>query len=444
MNPRFEIGLNRLVKWLVVLGFFTLPYTHLKWMPNLGTTRPLSLVFFALAFGLLLIRQMAVNRFNLRAWWHWPKTWEGWPVLRWWLWLLGMGVISAAITPFYGLPVQALTRLMGYLAIFITLFFAAYSLAHYGIHSVARWIFLGYLPVLVYALVETAAYLNVAWALNFILWFRTEFIVSFHYSYRLSLMATEPSFIGFQLVLMYMLLPFVTEKWLKWCCGLLIGLILIFTLSGTVYILTIIYLGLWFLFSLRRRYLVRLTVISASISALLIAFNKFMPAVHAFIDHLSTVAFSLERLSNMSISASIRFNYLMNLVYAMIETHGLGLGIGQYGYFWRDIYLRHIDYTRFDRYGEVQRALFIPGAYMKPWSVILGIGVDLGLIGLALLLGFFWQVYRALSGPRLRALFFACLVGLAGAYPIVTPHIWLALGLMAALGTSQKVEKIAK
>ena len=205
MNPRFEIGLNRLVKWLVVLGFFTLPYTHLKWMPNLGTTRPLSLVFFALAFGLLLIRQMAVNRFNLRAWWHWPKTWEGWPVLRWWLWLLGMGVISAAITPFYGLPVQALTRLMGYLAIFITLFFAAYSLAHYGIHSVARWIFLGYLPVLVYALVETAAYLNVAWALNFILWFRTEFIVSFHYSYRLSLMATEPSFIGFQLVLMYML-----------------------------------------------------------------------------------------------------------------------------------------------------------------------------------------------------------------------------------------------
>jgi hypothetical protein len=134
----------------------------------------------------------------------------------------------------------------------------------------------------------------------------------------------------------------------------------------------------------------------------------------------------------------------MNLVYAMIETHGLGLGIGQYGYFWRDIYLRHIDYTRFDRYGEVQRALFIPGAYMKPWSVILGIGVDLGLIGLALLLGFFWQVYRALSGPRLRALFFACLVGLAGAYPIVTPHIWLALGLMAALGTSQKVEKIAK
>ena len=146
----------------------------------------------------------------------------------------------------------------------------------------------------------------------------------------------------------------------------------------------------------------------------------------------------------MTISASIRLNYLMNLVYAMIETRGLGLGIGQYGYFWRDIYLRHIDYTRFDRYGEVQRALFTPGEYMKPWSVILGIGVDLGLAGLALLAGFFWQVFRSLSTPRMRALFFACLVGLAGAYPIVTPHIWLVLGLMAAIGMAAKVENSAK
>ena len=444
MNLRYENAVNRVVKWLVVAGCITLPYTHFKWLPNLGNTRPLGLVFFAMAFGVLLVRQMAVHRLDLKIWWKWPVTWDGWPVLRWWLWLLVLGAISAAITPFYGLPVEALTRLVGYLAIFITLFIAFYSLPRYGIRSIARWIFLGYLPVLAYAVIETVALFQVPWAFNFVLWFRAEFLVPFHYNYRVSLMATEPSFVGFQLLLIFLLLPFVSENWLRWCGWLLIGVILIFTLSGTVYMLTAIYLALYGLFSLSRRYLVRLTIISASISSLLILFNKFVPAVPAFIDNLSGAAFSLTRITNMTISASIRLNYLMNLVYAMIETRGLGLGIGQYGYFWRDIYLRHIDYTRFDRYGEVQRALFTPGEYMKPWSVILGIGVDLGLAGLALLAGFFWQVFRSLSTPRMRALFFACLVGLAGAYPIVTPHIWLVLGLMAAIGMAAKVENSAK
>ena len=148
MNLRYENAVNRVVKWLVVAGCITLPYTHFKWLPNLGNTRPLGLVFFAMAFGVLLVRQMAVHRLDLKIWWKWPVTWDGWPVLRWWLWLLVLGAISAAITPFYGLPVEALTRLVGYLAIFITLFIAFYSLPRYGIRSIARWIFLGYLPMI--------------------------------------------------------------------------------------------------------------------------------------------------------------------------------------------------------------------------------------------------------------------------------------------------------
>jgi hypothetical protein len=441
MNPQFDHVINRLVRWLVVLGCFTLPYTHLKWMPDLGTTRPLSLVFFALAFGALLIRQVAVNRLNLRAWWHWPATWDGWPMLRWWLGLLALGAVSAAITPLYGLPVQALTRLLGYMGIFITLFFAAYSVPRYGIQTIARWIFLGYLPVLVYALLEMAGALSVAWATDFVLWFRDEFLVPFHYGNRVALMTTEPSLVAFQMLLLCLLVPYVAEKWLRWCGIILIVVILGFTLSGTVYVLAVIYFGLWFLFSLRRRNLIRLTAVTAFLSTLLVAFYQLIPGIAVFIDRIATAVFSTDRLSSMTVSATIRLNYLLNLVYALIETRGLGLGIGQYGYFWRDIYLRHIDYTRFDRDGEMWAALFVPGDYMKPYSAILGIGVDLGLFGLALLAGFFWQVYRALSGPRLRALFFACLAGLAGAYPIVTPHIWLALGLMTAFGVPKKVEK---
>ena len=69
--------------------------------------------------------------------------------------------------------------------------------------------------------------------------------------------------------------------------------------------------------------------------------------------------------------------------------------------------------------------------------------VDLGLVGLGLLLGFFWEVYRALAAPRHRALFFACLAALVGAYPIVTPHVWLALALMAGLGLAARRKQAA-
>jgi hypothetical protein len=146
MVSRLDTVLNRPIKWLVILGFFCLPYTHLKWIPDLGTTRPISSVFFALAFGLVVIQGAISNKFGLKKWLRWPQSWDNWPVLRWWVWLIGLGMISAAITPFYGLPIQALIRLLGYLAIFSTLFMAAYSLPRFGIRSIARWTLLGYLP----------------------------------------------------------------------------------------------------------------------------------------------------------------------------------------------------------------------------------------------------------------------------------------------------------
>jgi len=259
----------------------------------------------------------------------------------------------------------------------------------------------------------------------------------------MALMTTESSFVGFQLLLLLLLLPYVAEKWLKWCGWAVVLLCLVFTKSGTVVVLAAVYFGLWGLFSLRRRLLVWLAAaVSAATGAAILA-NGLSPAVRTAASRLVGAVFSVYRLKRMSISFQIRYHYLINLVYALQETHGVGLGIGQYGYFWKAIYLRHIDYTQFDPTGEMAQALSTTGSYMKPWSAILGIGVDLGIIGLALLVGFFWQVYRALAGPRHRALFFACLVGLAWAYPIITPHIWLALALMAGLGLEQKQKKVA-
>jgi hypothetical protein len=444
MKSFYENGLNRAIHWLVVLGFLGLPYTHFKWMPDLGTTRPVSAVFFALAFGLVMLQALATNGLSLRKWWGWTLAWEYWKALRWWVWLIGLGILSAAITPFYGLPVQALIRLLGYLAIFVTLFMAFYSLPRYGIQTIARWTAWGYLPVLAYAVVETLAILKLSWAIQFILWFRAEFLFPFAWGNRLSLMATEPSFVGFQALLLALLLPFVPEKWLRWCGWVLIGLCVVLTASGTLFVMAGGYLGLWLLFSLRRRDLARLTGATTGLGLAALAANWLVPQVQLQIKNLLEQVFSIGRFSNMSISFQIRLNYVLNLVYAILETHGLGLGMGQYGYFWREIYLRHIDTSRFDRYGEVAKALTGTVEYMKPWSVLLGVGVDLGVAGLVLLSGFFWQVYRLLARSRHRALFFACLAGLAGAYPIVTPHLWLALALMAGIGSEQKKAAAAR
>ena len=338
---------------------------------------------------------------------------------------------------------QALIRLLGYFAIFVTLFMAAYSLPRFGIHSIARWTLVGYLPVLVYSIFEALGTLKISWAYHFILWFRAEFLVSFPWGVRLALFTTEPSFVGFQILLIAFLLPFVAARWLRWTGIALILMSVVFSQSGTIYVLAAVVLILWGLFSLNRRTLSRLAATVLGLGGAAVLANALLPVVQPTIFKLAVSLFSFERLENMMISFQIRFHYILNILYAIIDTKGLGLGIGQYGYFWKEIYLKYIDYRQFDPGDEMARALTVPGEYMKPWSVILGIGVDLGLIGLGLLIGFFWQLYRCLNEPRQRAFFFACLVALAGAYPIITPHVWLALGLMAGIGLEQRRGKPA-
>jgi hypothetical protein len=440
MNKR----LDAVIKCLIVVGFFTLPYTHIKWVPDLGTTRPVSLFFFTAAFGLVMLRGVVANYRTPKRFIQWMWGWDDWPMLRWWVGLLILGGLSAFATFFYGLPVQAFIRLLGYFAIFVTLFIGAYSLGRFGINAIARWIMLGYLPVLVYALIEVLSIQGNAWAWMVVSWVRNNFIVPFGYSGRLTLLSTEPSFLAFQLVLFLLVLPFVTEKWLRWCGWLLVAICLVYSKSATVLGLSIIYIMLWGLFSLRRAALAWVTGIVVGVIGAIVLFTWLVPAFYELSNSTAIVEniFKHSRLNGWILSGSIRLSYILNLFYAILDTHGLGLGIGQYGLFWKDIYLRHINYRAFDITGEVAYTLASPG-YMKPWSAILGVGVDLGLAGLVLLGGFFWQVYRSLASPRHRAFFLTCLVALFSPYPIVTPHIWLALALMAGVSSISKMEKFA-
>ena len=463
-----------LLKGLIVLGWLTLPFTHLRWLPNFGLTRPLTAILFTGVLGMLVLRGVVV---------HWAAIWKrtaprflidrlaelpgGWRLLRWWLALLALGVISAALIPLYGNFVQALNRLLGYTIILAYVTVALFSLKAYGMRSLARWIAAGYLPVLLYGVVEALAICGAPWAYAVVMWVRGNLLVSHPWVGRLALFTTEPSFASFHLVLLGAIFPYlpgraekkkvphrsggrspiphwngewVESLWVWVLRGVVLGVILltiVFSTSGTLFVMLVGWMGGWLLFSLPRRWLVRLAV--AAVLLILAAGAAWMlvPGLSDQAGDLWLTLWSTRRMSDMRLSITIRGAYIASVIWAIIETFGLGLGIGQYGHFWREIYLRHIDYQAFDVTGEVGRMLASSG-YMRPWSVIFGLGADLGLVGMALFGGFIANTWQACQGAGAsaygRALIIAGLLALVGTYPIVTPHVWLALALLGGLG----------
>jgi hypothetical protein len=458
-----------LLKGLIVLGWLTLPYTHLRWLPNFGLTRPLTAILFTGALGMLVLRGVVM---------HWAAIWKrtaprflidrlaelpgGWRLLRWWLALFALGVISAALTPLYGNFIQALNRLLSYTIILAYVAVALFSLKTYGIRSLARWIAAGYLPVLLYGAVEALAIGGMSWALGVVAWVRGNLLVSHPWVGRLALFTTEPSFASFHLVLLGVIFPYLRAgapkkkiphrngEWLEglwvWVLrGVVLGvslLTIVFSTSGTLFVMLAGWIGSWLLLGLPRRWLVRLAGAAALLALAGGVAWLVVPGLADQAGDLWLALWSTRRMNDMRLSITIRGAYIASVIWAIIETRGLGLGIGQYGYFWREIYLRHIDYRAFDVTGEVGRMLASTG-YMRPWSVIFGLGADLGLVGMALFGGFIantWQACRGAGASAYgRALIIAGLLALVGTYPIVTPHVWLALALLGgrALGRGE-------
>jgi hypothetical protein len=57
-SPKDSSLLARIIHILIVTGWVLLPLSHFKWLPELGTTRPLSALPFGLAFAGLLLAQL--------------------------------------------------------------------------------------------------------------------------------------------------------------------------------------------------------------------------------------------------------------------------------------------------------------------------------------------------------------------------------------------------
>lgn len=433
-SPAFDRSKSNFIKVLIMLGWLLLPLSHLKWLPELGTTRPLSSILFVLAFAAILLTEFrrGGQPISPRGVWNFANThlrqMAGWQFLRCWAVMLILGVLSAAATYFYGSFFQALNRLLGYLLIFVFIYIALYSLQTYPIETIARWAVIGYMPVLLYAVFEALAILNVPWTISVVLFVRHWLVVPFLWVSRLSLLTTEPSFVGFQLLLLAALFPYVKEKPLRSGILALIVLALIFTQSATFIGLVIIYFVFLFLFTAKPRTLAGVAAAGGLAGVTAWVTYSLAPIIWNHI--LSPIrSLSIPRLDGLRVSMGIRWSYILNLIYVLIETRGLGLGIGQYGLYWKEIYLRHIDYKAFDIFGEVTNALN-SSEYMRPWSVVLGIGADLGLIGMLLFFAFLIQIFRLARTPHERALIITSFFALLSAYPIVTPHVWLALALL--------------
>jgi len=347
----------------------------------------------------------------------------GWYGIKLFLVFIFLGVVSALLTVVYGNPYQAAVRLLGYFIVFATLYGTALGVQRYGITLVARWIVAGYAITGIYALFEVAAILGVAPAYSLIMLVRDVMVVPFPWSGRVALLATEPSFVAFQCVLLIYLFPKVRRVWEQTVIVWVVLAALVFGRSLMVLLCVLSYSV--FLLAFSRGVFVKVGV---GILVFCAAFGGKL-----LISEFGTWSLFSRFMSVLSdVSFNIRWSYVENQFHVLIDTFGLGLGLGQYGEFWVPYYLKYIDYTSFDVYGEVSHALAGNAGYMKPWSVILGFGVDLGVVGISIIALFLYRVFKSCVGGHEKAIMLAGVVMITNSYPIVTPHVWVVFAMILA------------
>ncbi|MDQ6972597.1 MAG: hypothetical protein Q9M30_08110, partial [Mariprofundaceae bacterium] len=139
------------IRWLGLLlasSFVLLPWTHLKILPAMGLTRPISSIIFLLIVCLFMAR--ARKPFCLPA-----VQSQG--VLSPILILLVFGLASLVIIPLYGNLFEGVTRFIGYLVIFSCIYCSMLSIRYLGLTKIAGLVYWGYLPVFLIGVVEALA-----------------------------------------------------------------------------------------------------------------------------------------------------------------------------------------------------------------------------------------------------------------------------------------------
>lgn len=402
-----------LLSLLLASSFVLMPWTDSKLLPPMGLTRPLSSVLFLLLVCLLLLRTDKPFRLPAVA----PRG-----VLSPLAVLLLFGLASFAIIPMYGSLFEGAARYIGYLVIFSCVYCAMLSIRYLGLQRIAELVYWGYFPLFFLGVVEAMAMSGNVDALTFIRIFHEWFITREWYG-RLCLSSSEPSFLSFHIVLLAWLYPYVRNVWLRrFFLWAYLPLVVVFSRSGAVLVTILLLVFLHAL--LHKRYLIKC---SAILGLIMLIFGGL-----ASLADVLPVSSRLANIENDT-SFNIRLIHIRNIINTVKDHHWIGLGVGQYGVFWRDTFLRqHYDLSISNRFGELTGYLSNPNYHARPWSFVLGVLADFGIVGLLVFLLFLFRLWRTCEERSDKVAVLMGFILICGAYPIVTPQIWVLYGLIAA------------
>jgi hypothetical protein len=383
---------ERASKIFALLFIFTVPYGYFGINLIRSNTNPLSM--YLLPIFLFLIMAGISKVWNIEL------------ILGVFIGILCLSTLNSLFNPFNGL--QAIIRIAGY-----CVGFSYFVIAIRGFHcdlDTEYWITIAYLPILLYGLFETFVVVTGIFT-KFISLFRSSFVsLPAITPSRVSLVASEPSFIAFQIPL----LLYVFHKRKRYVYLFAFLIIIVFTDSLNCYLTTVIFYISFITYKILTESISLKwnTIGIGSFSILFIYLNRIR--LYRIIISIIQDPSSLERLY-----------YIVSLIY-MIREFPFGVGVGQYGAHALRIFRQYdIPITRPAVVSNLRSGT------LDPWSFILGIVVEGGIIVIPVVILLFSKLFHI---SKINIYSFAAFVPslflLFQTYPPATPYIWILFGLI--------------
>jgi hypothetical protein len=401
---------NSLLTNIQKLFIILLPFSAFRWLPPLGEGRPLSVVISFFWAFLFFVGGGVKLDFH--------KTVMS--MILFFIYIL----LSFSFTIWFGELYSAFSRIFAYsIVLSIVLLFRKTNNINSLFHLIVKVYLVLFLTV---GSIQVAAqYFEPALNLNRLI--RSLICVRVQGVARVNLLGTEPSLVASQFLLFFYSLHKLNMKNIKRLILAIIGLVvLLHTRSPTCYIAFILFYVILFatrytkLFSLSLLVVIILSIIGFKLIPLLFSISLISPRRIANIISLSDV------------STLIRLRYIESMLFAWVDSRGIGLGPGNYSVYWIDIFHRHsIEYMYY--YGNIPylevASAIEGGAHQRPWSIIFGILAEFGTVGILLFGYFIFSIWRN-SDKTDKSAIIPVIVLFLMAYPIVNPHAWLILMLV--------------
>lgn len=403
VNSQWELQLTaeQTHNFFVCLFIIMMPYGYFALNPIRSDTNPMNMALIPVLLLLALPRIKWLSKAEIG--------------LLWIIAVMGSTFVFGLAKPLN--MSQAIIRL-GSLLIGFSYFFLA-SRNFFSRIDVESLLIIAYIPVLVYGtfqifVVQTGQFAEVDTMI------RTLFVSDAEIRPdRLSWFVSEASFVAFQVPLLLYLFHHRKRRILL----LLLLIQLLFTKSFNVYLATVAFYVFFLLFNVAKGDRKTISFFKKIVSYILLMAIGGALAYY----YIQGSPYLMARLTNLPYDRSVleRAYYIQSTLYMIID-QPFGVGIGQYGMEVANI---------FDKYNiPIVNWWVIPSVNsgrLDPWSTILGMIAEGGLLVIVGVALFLVRVYRASElSPLTLATFFSGLLLLFQVYPPATPYIWLTFGLI--------------